>query len=389
MQTVREKNITSFAKYAILFCVKTVLYFQATGKTSARQKLEGVYAYGREHNWSVQVIEPDATARKATELVRFWTPHGVIVECGAERNHFDPAIFGRTPIVFLDRNPKTLRSSVPCVTHDSAATAKVAARELLSLKLSTYAYVPWPEQRFWSEERENGFAAALHLNGLGYVRFPGKAKSSDSRALQKELGAWLADLPPPIGVFAANDFMSAQVAAAANRIGLKIPEELVLVGVDNDELLCENTTPTLSSVMPDFRSAGEKAAALLARKMADPKCRPTAETFGPLKLVRRASTSRSKRIDRDVLAALDLIRREACSGLKARDVAACFTCTRRMAEIRFRAATGKSPLKAIQEVRRAKAEELLSDPTRDRTAIANLCGYSSANALANFIRARS
>ena len=156
--------------------------------------------------------------------------------------------------------------------------------------------------------------------------------------------------------------------------------------MDNDELLCENTNPTLSSVMPDFRAAGEKAAELLARRIDNPKCRPTAETFGPLRLVRRASSNRAKRIDREVLAALDLIRREACNGLKAKDVFSCFPCSRRMAEIRFRAATGKSPLEAIHAVRREKALELLADPTRDRTAIANLCGYSSANALANFLR---
>ena len=367
--------------------MKTVLYFQTSGRTSARQKLEGIYAYGRGHGWNVQVIESAVPEHRATELVEFWAPNGVIVECGSEQNLFDPAIFGReTPVVFLDRNPRTLKRPASCVTHDSVATAKVAARELLSLKLAAYAYVPWPEPRFWSEERENGFDTALRLNGFGYSRFTGKAKSSNIRALQKELGAWLADLPKPVGIFAANDFMAAQVAAAASRTELKIPDEIALVGVDNDELLCENTNPTLSSVMPDFRSAGEKAAALLARLMANPKCRPTAETFGPLRLVRRTSSNRSKRIDREVLAALDLIRREACSGLKARDVFAAFTCTRRMAEIRFRAATGKSPLEAIQEIRRAKAEELLKDPTRDRTAIANLCGYSSANALANFLR---
>ena len=365
----------------------TVLYFQASGKVSARQKLEGVYVYGRDHGWDVQVVEPETSERKAAELAEFWTPDGIIVECGSGQNHFDPAIFGKTPVVFLDRNPKTLNGSSFCVTHDSIATAKVAARELLSLKLQTYAYVPWPEPRFWSDEREKGFAAALRLNNRGYVRFSGRAKASDIRSLQKELDAWLKDLPKPVGIFAANDFMSAQVATAASRAKLNIPDDIALVGVDNDELLCENTNPTLSSVMPDFRSAGEKAAALLARRMANPKCRSTAETFGPLWLVRRTSTCRSKRIDRDVLTALDLIRREACNGLKARDVFASFTCTRRMAEIRFRAATGKSPLEAIHEIRRAKAEELLlKDPTRDRNAIANLCGYSSANALANFLR---
>ena len=366
--------------------METILYFQATGKVSARQKLEGVYAYGRDHDWDVQVVDPGVSARKASELVEFWAPDGAIVECGAEQNHFDPATFGKTPVVFLDRNPKTLTSPAFCVTHDSLATAKVAARELLSLRLSAYAYVPWPEQRFWSDEREAGFAAALHLNDRGYVRFPGKAKVTDVQSLQRKLGEWLSDLPKPVGIFAANDFMAAQVAAAANRAGLNIPDEIALIGVDNDELLCENTNPTLSSIMPDFHLAGEKASSLLARKMENPKCRPTSETFGPLRLVRRSSTNRSKRTDRDVLAALDLIRRESCNGLKARDALATFPCTRRMAEIRFRAATGKSPLEAIQDIRRAKAEELLKDPTRDRTAIANLCGYSSANALANFLR---
>ena len=366
--------------------MKTILYFQSTGKVSTRQKLEGVYASGREFGWDVQVIEPGATERKAMDLVRFWEPDGVIAECGSEQNHFDPRIFGKTPVVFLDRNPRTLAGPAFCVTHDSAATARIAARELLSLRLNAYAYVPWPEQRFWCNEREAGFAAALRLNGHGYARFSGRARSSNVRSLQKELGTWLTNLPKSVGVFAANDVMAAHVAAAAARSGLRIPESVALVGVDNDELLCENTNPTLSSVMPDFKAAGEKASTLLARIMTNPECHPTTETFGPLKLVRRASSNRSKHVDHEVLVALDLIRREACNGLKAKDVFACFPCSRRMAEIRFRTATGKSPLEAIQDIRRARAEELLKDPTRDRTAIANLCGYSSANALANFLR---
>lgn len=367
-------------------CVKTILYFQANGKISARHKLEGVYAYGRRHGWDVQVFEPCVSERKAAELVRFWAPAGVIVECGSEQNHFNPAIFGTVPVVFLDRNPKTLNAPAFCVTHDSVATARVAARELLALKLTAYAYIPWPEPRFWSEERERGFAESLHLNDCGYIRFNGKAKSSDIRSLQKELSVWLRELPTPVGVFAANDFIASQVIAAASRSGMNIPEDISVVGVDNDELICENTNPTLSSVMPDFRSAGTMAAEMLERKMTNPKTRPATETFGPLRLVRRASTNRFKNVDREVLAALDLIRRESCNGLKSRDVAARFSCTRRMAEIRFRAATGKSMLEAIHEVRRDKAQELLSDQSLDRTSIANLCGYSSANALMNFLR---
>lgn len=83
--------------------MKTVLYFQSAGKVSARQKLEGVYAYGRKHGRDVQTIESGASERKASELDEFWTPDGVIVECGSAKNHFDIRLFGKTPVVFLDR----------------------------------------------------------------------------------------------------------------------------------------------------------------------------------------------------------------------------------------------------------------------------------------------
>lgn len=366
--------------------MKTVLYFQAKGNVSARQKLEGVYAYGREHGWEVQVVDPVSSAGKVAKLLAFWSPDGALVECGSGQNLFEPEIFGKTPVVFVDRTPSTLRSPAFCVMHDSVATAQVAARELIALNLNAFAYVPWPEPRYWSEMRERGFADALKLNGRGLIRFAGKVSSSDVHEWQRELAAWLQDLPKPIGVFAANDFTAAQVAAAAGRLGLGIPDDVALVGVDNDELLCENVNPTLSSVMPDFRAAGGKAAALLDRRMENPRLRPTTETFGPLKLVRRASSHRAKRIDREVLAALELIRREACTGLTARQVVATFPCSRRMAEIRFRAVTGHSVLDEIQSVRREKALELLKDPTLDRNAVANFCGYASGNALMNFLR---
>lgn len=363
-----------------------ILYFQATDKSSARQKLKGVHAYGHAHGWDVQVIEPGADERKAANLVDFWTPDGILVECGSERNLFRPEIFAKAPVVFLDRNPKTLSTQAFCVVHDSSATAQLAARELLALKLAAYAYVPWPAPRFWSEMREQSFAKALQLNNRSYSRFPGKARSADTRALQQELGVWLRGLSKPVGIFAANDALGAQVVAAATRLGLKIPDDIALIGVDNDELVCENTSPTLTSVMPDFRAAGEIAAEMLAHRLANPNARPSTKLFGPLRLVRRASTNRMKRIDHEVLAALDLIRREACSGLTARQVVARFPCSRRMAEIRFRTATGHSILDEIQSIRKERALELLKDPSLDRTAVANFCGYASGKSLMNFLR---
>ena len=366
--------------------MRTILYFRSSDKDPARQKVAGVYAFAHGLNWNIREVEPGATPHKAVELVRFWNPDGIIVECGSGQNLYDPKAFNPVPTVFLDRNPKTFGRPAFSVTHDSIATAEVAARELLSLRLKSYAYVPWPEPRFWSDEREAGFANALQVNGCSYIRFNGKATVSSLAALQGKLAAWLDTLPKPCGIFAANDFLAAQVLAVAMRSGIPVPQDLAVIGVDNDELTCENTKPTLSSIMPDFRLAGEMAADMLNRIMITPSLKPQSMRFGPFRLVRRSSTMRRNPVDHDVLSAMDLIRREACNGLKARDVFALFRCSRRMAEMRFRSATGQSPLDVIQDVRLQKAKDLLRDDSRDRNAIANLCGYSSANALANFLR---
>jgi len=364
----------------------TILFLYDSTKPSITRKLAGVYDAARAQNWNVQAIEGTLTAKKIRDLLAFWHPDGVIVECGSATNQVEPSAFGKTPAVYLDRNPKTLDTPAFCVSHDSKATAQVAARELLSLRLTSYAYVPWPEPRFWSEERETGFSAALKLNGKGYARFEGKVRAGDTIRLQSRLAEWLVGLAKPVGVFAANDAMAAHVLAAAGHAKLSVPQEVAVIGVDNNEMACENTHPSLSSIVPDFRQAGVKAAEMLAARLANPRLKPRTETFGPLQLVRRSSTSRTAKTDPLVLSARDLIRCRACGGLTAREVAATFPCSRRMAEIRFRAATGHSILDEIQSVRRAKAEELLKDPTLDANAVANFCGYSSANALRNFLR---
>ena len=366
--------------------MKTVLYIQSPGKLPAIRKLEGVLSVSRRNGWRIRRVDECEDAEAAKSLAEFWRPDGIIVECGSERNLFPPTLFGATPVVFLDRNPDTLGGFPASVAHDSAATARAAARELLSLDLETYGYVPWPKPRFWSDERERGFSSAIALNGKRAEVFRCKSKERGTRGYLSELRSWLASLKKPAGIMAANDEIAADVLAELGQLGIAVPGDAAVVGVDNSELVCENTMPTLSSIEPDFRLAGEKAAEMLGRMMSDPRYKAKPETFGPLRLVRRASSFRTRRIDRDVLAALDLIRREACAGLTARDALRHFKCSRRMAEIRFRAVTGTSPLAAIQDVRRKRALEMLKDPSMDRNAIANMCGYSSANALCNFLR---
>ena len=226
--------------------------------------------------------------------------------------------------------------------------------------------------------REQHFVHILGLNGHGVASYvhPRNRLSAPKRLTY--LADCLANLPRPVGVFAANDAVAANVIAACDHLRLSIPQDVVVLGVDNDESICEAMRPTLSSIATDIMTVENETDRLLDLLISGrtPSCRHI--TVKPLGVVRRASTLRAGKNDPAVAAACDLIRRRACDGLKARDVAAMFPCGRRMAEIRFRAALGHSILDEIRAVRRERAL-MATKPFRTqlRDEIAALCGYSS------------
>ena len=159
--------------------------------------------------------------------------------------------------------------------------------------------------------------------------------------------------------------------------------------MDNDELLCENSVPTLTSIQPDFKEAGRLAADLLADLIRNPRLPPRRLTFGSLGLYRRQSTRIVNSNDSRIIRAVERIRRDACSGLTAADVLAEIGLSRRLAEKRFRAATGRSILGEIQDVRFAKVVQLLRETELPIGQLAGLCGWESDSYLKRFFKKRT
>ena len=365
----------------------TILYFQSPSKTSAQDKIAGVRRYAAAADWHVQVVDGVPSHSALAGLVGFWHPLGFIVECGGGYQDIPTDLFAGLPTVYLDRNPHTLPESASCVSHDSAATGRLAAKELLITGHPNFAFVPYPQPRFWSDDRERGFKEALALNGLACETFDGVGRGTlQSVGWQKSLRRWIKRLPKPCGIFAANDSVAAEVLTAAAQVGIDMPREIAVCGVDNFAPICEHTMPTLTSVQPDFLLAGELAARTLDEIAQGKRRLATRLTFGPANVVRRASTRVGHRYDPEVTAAMELIRRRACEGISSAEVVASFKCSRRMAEIRFRKIAGHSILDEIQAVRLEKAKKLLSDPSLDISAIANFCGFKAPNALWKFFR---
>ena len=371
--------------------MKTILFFESAFCQTNQAQQDGTRRYARAANWQVRTVEYGRAARDRTgsegvkgkesirKLAEFWKADGCIVECGNEPTTLKASDFAGIPAVFLDRHPDTIEPDTVCVSNDAESIASAAAHVLLELGFNDYAYVGWLEPVTWSEKREACLAEIVRLNGKAFHLFPKSARKLSDRRLHTMLLSWLKGLPRPCGIFAANDYVARIVLEACVQLRIAVPDEIAVVGVDNEERICENTRPTLTSVLPDNDRAGYMAAELLDGMMRGE--RQVSRTFGVLTVVRRQSTCRYRRNDARVLAAVETIRRHACEGLSAKSVIDGMGCSRRLAEIRFREVTGHSILDEITDVRLTHARMLLRDPRKTVEMVASCCGYNSPVAL--------
>lgn len=353
--------------------MRTILRFPRASENRSKDSI--LSALNDRFGISLKVADANVSAAdEVTELLAFWHPDGCIVN----NDKLPTECFAAYPTVFHHRNLIADNPLHAILAYDEKAVAEAAAHHLLSLDLASYAYIPPKTDEQWSQARERHFVHILGLNGHGLASYTHpKSRLSAPKQLAR-LANWLANLPRPVGVFAANDSVAAGVIAACDHRHLNIPEDVAVLGVDNDESVCEALRPTLSSIATDIMSMRNESLKLLEQIISGNPLENRRMTVKPLGVVRRASTLRIQKSDPVVLAACELIRQRACDGLKARDVAATFPCGRRMAEIRFRAALGHSILDEIRAVRRTRAEMALSPfRTQLRDEIAALCGYAS------------
>lgn len=355
--------------------LKNILYFQYPWRLW-RTRLAGIYRYAARAGWNVQVVEHGLTAMPVVRELEYWRPDGCIVEgIVMERPGAKASDFGRTPVVFCDANREKAPRRFFGVEHDSAATAVLAARELLSLGFDDYAFVGNIRPRDWSRRREQVFAREVAAAGCAFHSFA-SGRDRSAEAFFARIRPWLKALPKPCGLLAANDISGELVLQACRMEGIAVPQEVSVVGIDNDDLICDHSTPTLTSVAPDFEYSGYLAAHLLDEAMAG-RAAPRVESFGATHIVRRGSSARLARRDDAVRRAVERISRDACAGLTAAEVCRGIGGSRRRAEGRFKALTGRSIGAAIIEARVERAKALLLKRAMPIETIFSECGWES------------
>ena len=367
--------------------MKTILFFQTGTPEIVRLKFAGVMDYARDRKWDVKTVDVSGAPRFVRDSIRFWKASGCIAEASGGAEGLAPSAFGSTPVVYLCHDPRKIKNRAACVTSDSPAVAKLAADELVALGRESVAFVDWFEPSvYWCETKRAVFMDELSRRGLECSLYtPRPTDATDRISLQRGLREWIAGLPKPCAVFAVSDVIGEQVLAACRALGAKVPEDVAVLAVNDDEQICDAAVPPLSSIRLDYRRTGRLAASLLDRAMGGEAVRGHF-TVPPDGVARRTSTRLFKRADGEARAAVEAVRRRACEGLRPSEVLGMFSCSRRLAEMRFKAAVGRTITEEIQAVRMERVYALLARPEVPIGAIANRCGWPSESFLRRHFR---
>lgn len=352
---------------------REILFLSSSATIDIAALLSGIAELRDKHGWSVHIIGDIDSRKTLLKLLEFWNPDGCIVHCALDDKAFNAADFAGMPTVWLDRDPATLPSGALCVMQDARSVGTIAAKELLRYDLASYAFIDRSDAPFWSKGRREAFKEAVELNRSPYFEFCEKGASSWT----KRLSGFIRSLSRPAGLFCANDTVAADVISVASRAGIAIPEELLVVGVDDVEAYCEALSPTLTSVRPSFAEEGRGAADLLAKRLANPRLKGIVKTFSAHEITLRQSTRRISAKGGNIGLALEMIRRRASEGVSVGEVVKLMGCSRRSAEIRFKQYLHSSILDEIHSARIELAKKLISDGGAHIGGLHLRCGFDS------------
>lgn len=271
------------------------------------------------------------------------------------------------------------KRNIAFVKSDSASVGREAAQTLLKQGIyKSYAYTGYRTDDDWSRERGISFRDSLAAAGFGVKMFD--VNHFRNRVEDKEtLTKWLKELPKPCGLLAACDDRAFEILDLCNEIGIKIPAEIGILGVNNDPLLCENSEPKLSSVQPDFIGEGRLAAELLNVMMSGGKIplEKRQRLVGIRAVVHRESTVPQSEAGKFIQRVLVYINKEACKGIGVKDVARRFNVSRSLLELRFRELQGESVYEAMLRIRLEEVKRRLRQTTASISEITSACGWNN------------
>jgi LacI family transcriptional regulator len=359
-----------------------------------RELLVGIAKYLRIHGpWSIEFEEGDPGERLPQWIDR-WQWDGIIARVKTPAVARSLHRLG-VPVVDLYGSPHGF--GFPSIRSDEVLIGRMAAEHLLDRGFRRFAYCGY-NGTWWSDLRRLGFEKRVTEAGFPCQSFgnplplrPVTTPEYEEHGArhEEELQRWLASLPMPVGLMACNDSRGRQVLNGCREARLAVPDDVAVIGVDRDEILCELSDVPLSSVILNAQQIGYEAASLLQRMMSgEVDVGSESILVQPLGLATRRSTDVLAIEDRPTAAALRLIREHACEGINVPFLAKAVGVSRRSLERRMAQVLGRPPNAEILRVRLEHVCRLLTESGLPLSQVAAKAGFENAEYLARLFKKR-
>lgn len=350
----------------------------------SREICRGIYSYNRTGTGWEFILQPYS----ATELynTRDWKYDGIIGGFNVKSLH-DAAIATGHPVIDVSGGIEW--PDMPQVCEDNRAIGRLAAQHLMKYGLKEFAFfgADYPGAE-GSKYRGEGFVATLKALGLPVAVF-----SETHHEISREdnwqpdiIAKWIKTLPSPVGLFVSDDTRALVVGEACRRANRRIPEDIAILSVEDDEVKCEGAAPPLSSIRIPFNLIGFEAARMLDLLMRGKKLPAHSIRLPPESVIERQSTDIMAVDDPHVAAAVRYIRDHISEQISNEQLALAVGLSQRVLEKRFHGMFSRSPQKEIRHVRIERACYLLRDTNLDVEAIAERCGFATGNYMGEVFR---
>lgn len=354
-----------------------------------RDFLSGFLESSRAHaDWSLRIIDPsDFSVRKIDELERSGTDGFVAGHISGDAAR--RLSKSKTPLVLVGSQLSAITkrtANLAFVHHDDVSIGEEGAHALAKLgNFSSWAFLPADGNSRWSELRHQGFTRSQPGQRSRTTVFTCPFERG-TEEYERRLCKWAESLPKPAAVMAACDKVATDLLAACRKSRIGVPRQMSVIGVDNDTLLCETASPTLSSVAPDHIEEGRLAATTLMRLLTRRHDRPISVLCSKKTTVLRESTSSTVPATTLIRRALEFVRSHAAEDIGVNNVVAHLGVSRSLVELRFRQFHEKSLAKVILAARLQEVRRRLLHSSATFVAISRACGWSNPNVLKNAFR---
>ncbi len=351
--------------------IRQIALLLETSREFGRGVIRGVSNYAKAHGpWNFYINPADINPQLPSS--KLWHIDAVIGRISSHRA-LSEVLTRNIPVVWLGYSAYP----GPCyVRSDSAAVCRLAFDYLRNRGFSQYAYCG--QNTEWGNERRDQFAHCVCAAGLAFHNFDFNPRSGET--LESQLSNWLSKLPKPIGLMAQDDLAAREVIDMCRFAGVDVPEQVAVIGVDNDELICNVSTPTLSSIAVNSELVGFEAAKALDILMAG-KDPGSTVLVQPVGVISRQSTDTVGVDDPVVAEALRYIREHATESIGVPDLLRHVLVSRRTLELRFEKIVGRSPYEEIERLRLLRARELLITTDMKISMVAKKAGFASVQYL--------